>query len=167
MEQFIKDFMNELAKSPKALSEGNKKKIHEYIPVPNDFDILWADINSFGGYPSGIVLTDRGIVCKAPRYEGEQNKDENKNEKVYRIPYQIMLWEYFDPSDFLCEKAEKGDGYVLRKDDQTIAVFQDKSLIAFFHKVEEKLKLEEDLLNGLVDGAVISEMETLNMEKTR
>lgn len=60
MEQFIKDFMNELAKSPTALSEGNKKKIHEYIPVPNDFDILWADINSFGGYPSGIVLTDRG-----------------------------------------------------------------------------------------------------------
>lgn len=164
MEQYMKDFMNELAKSPTELSEGNKKKIHEYIPVPNDFDILWADIHSFGGYPSGIVLTDRGIVCKAPWYDGEENKKGNKNKKIYQIPYQIILWEYFDPSDFLCEKAEKGDGYVLRKDDQTIAVFQDKSLIAFFHKVEEKLRLEEDLLNGLVDGAVIGEMEALNME---
>lgn len=54
MEQFIKDFMNELAKSPTALSEGNKKKIHEYIPVPNDFDILWADINSLAAIRRGL-----------------------------------------------------------------------------------------------------------------
>lgn len=166
MDQFIINLLSELTESPEELSDTNKKKIYEYIPVPNDFDILWADINSFGGYPSGIVLTNKGIVTKAPRYDKEENKNETKKEKIYHIPYQIVLWEHFDPSDFIYEKTEDGGGYVVKKDNQIVTVFQDESLVRFFKKYEEKLRTDEDLLNALADGTIISEMESLNLENT-
>lgn len=164
MDQFIENLIDELAESPTELSDKNKKKIYEYIPVPNDFDILWADINAFGGYPSGIVLTNKGIVCKAPRPDIKEIKKQKKNEKVYQIPYQILLWEYFDPSDFVCEKAENGGGYVVKKDELVVTVFRDQSLVDFFKKYERKLRTDEDLSNALIDGAVIGELEALNME---
>lgn len=56
MDSFIEKLIGELSESPTELSEKNKKKIHEYIPVPNDYEILWADINSFGSYPSGCIF---------------------------------------------------------------------------------------------------------------
>ena len=164
MDQFIENLIGELEESPTELSDKNKKKIYEYIPIPNDFDILWADINSFGGYPSGIILTNKGIVCKAPRPSIREKKPPKNNEKVYQIPYQILLWEYFDPDDFVCEKAENGSCYVVKRDGRVVTVFQDKSLICFFEKYASKLRMEEDLANSLIDGAVISELETFNME---
>lgn len=160
MDQFIENLIDELVESPTELSDKNKKKIYEYIPVPNDFDILWADINAFGGYPSGIVLTNKGIVCKAPRPDIK----EKKNEKIYQIPYQILLWEYFDPSDFVCEKAEKGGCYVIKRDERVVTVFRDQSLVDFFKKYESKLQMDEELSNALIDGAVIGELEALNLE---
>lgn len=164
MNQFIEKLIEDLAESPTELSDKNKKKIYEYIPVPNDFDILWADIYSFGGFPSGIVLTNKGIVCKAPRLDGKEKRQQDKNEQIYLIPYQIVLWEYFDPSDFICEKREEGNCYVLKREDQVLAVFQDQTLLDFFKKYEEKTRVEEELTNALVEGAVIGELETFNME---
>lgn len=164
MEQFIENLIGELAESPTELSDRNKKKIYEYIPVPNDFDILWADINAFGGYPSGIVLTNKGIVCKAPQHDMKENKKQKKNERIYQIPYQIILWEHFDPSDFTCEKESDKDCYIVKRDALTVAVFQDKSLAGFFKKYEEKLRMDEDLSNALAEGAVMGEVENLNFE---
>lgn len=159
MDQSVEKLMEGLAESPTELSDRNKKRLYESLPVPNDFTILWADIHSFGAYPSGIVLTNKGIVCKAPRPDSKE-----ENEKAYQIPYQIILWEYFDPSDFIWEERQEGDGYILKRDEQVIAVFQDTSLAVFFEKYERKLRAEEELANALVDGAVVSELETLNME---
>ncbi|MCR5402847.1 MAG: hypothetical protein K6E91_03390 [Butyrivibrio sp.] len=153
-----------MSKSPTKLSEKNKKKIHEYIPVPNDFEILWADINSFGGYPSGIVLTNKGVVSKAPRPDIKEKKKQKKNEKVFEIPYQVVLWEYFDPSDYECKRSEDGSCFVVKRDDLVVTVFKDKSLVEFFRKFEEKLRMDEELSNALVDAAVISEVGTFNME---
>ena len=164
MDQFIENLIGELDESPTQLSDKNKKKIYEYIPIPNDFDILWADINSFGGYPSGVILTNKGIVCKAPRPSIKEKKNSKNNEKVYQIPYQILLWEYFDPADFVCEKAEQGSCYVVKRDGQVVTVFQDKSLVIFFEKYASKLRADEDMANALIDSAVISELETFNME---
>ena len=159
MDQSVEKLIEGLAGSPTELSDRNKKRLYESLPVPNDFTILWADINSFGAYPSGIVLTNKGIICKAPRPDSKE-----ENEKAYQIPYQIILWEYFDPSDFIWEERQEGSGYVLKRDKQVIAVFQDTSLAVFFEKYEKKLRAEEELANALVDGAVVSELETLNME---
>lgn len=164
MDQFILDYMKELSQSPTELTDKNIKKIQEYLPVPTDFEILWADINSFGGYPSGIVLTNKGIVSKAPRPGMKEKKQQEKNEKVYEIPYQIILWRYFDPADFHCEKAGDGSCFVMRREDALVTVFKEKSLLEFFEKFGEKLRRDETLSVSLGDSAVISEMETFNME---
>lgn len=164
MDQFIVNLMSELSESPTELTDKNKKKIHEYMPVPTDFEILWADINAFGGYPSGIVLTNKGIISKAPRPEIKEKKKEDKNQKIYQIPYQIILWEYFDPADFSYKKTSNESGYVVRRDDALVTVFKDKSLIDFFEKFEKKLRADEELTNNLVESAVFSEVENLNME---
>lgn len=167
MDSFIEKLIGELSESTEKsteLSEKNKKKIHEYIPVPNDYEILWADINSFGGYPSGIVLTNRGIVCKAPRPDIKENKKQKKNEKVYQIPYQIVLWEYFDPADYICSLSEDKSCYVVKRDDMILTVFQNKSLVKFFEKFDRKLRADEEIANSLIDSAIISELENFNME---
>lgn len=164
MEQFIENLISELPESPTELTEKNRKKIHEYLPVPNDFKILWADISSFGGYPSGIVLTDKGIVSKAPRPSIEEKKKEKRNEKIYQIPYQIVLWEYFDPSDYVCAKSPDNSCYVLRRDNAVVTVFNAAALKSFFEKYEKKLRSDEDVINNLIDSAVISEVENINLE---
>ena len=164
MDMFIEELISEMSVSPTELSDKNKKKIHASLPVPNDFEILWADINSFGGFPSGIVLTNKGIVCKAPRPKINEKKKAQKNEKVYSIPYQVILWDYFDPADYVCDKSQDDSCYVIRRDEQVVSVFNDASLVDFFRKYEEKLRLEEDVQNALINGAVISELEGLNME---
>lgn len=164
MDKFLEILINELSYSPTELTEKNIKKIHEYIPVPSDFKILWADINSFGGYPSGIVLTDRGIVCKAPRPTIKEKKKQKKNEEVYRIPYQILLWEYFEPSDIICEKLDDGRGYVIKREDIVLSVFQEKRLIDFFKKYNEKLRCDEMLQDPIIDGAIWGEVENLNFD---
>ena len=164
MDRFIEELIGGLSKSPTELSEKNKKKIQEYMPVPNDFEILWADINSFGGYPSGIVLTNKGIISKAPRPDIKERKKKEKNEKVYQIPYQVVLWEYFDPAEYECMKSEDGSCYVVRRDDLVVTVFKDKSLVDFFRAFEEKLRMDEELSNALVEGAVVSEVGSFNME---
>ena len=81
MDKEIELLLNELSDSPTELSEKNKKKIHTYIPVPFDFKILWADINSFGGFPSGVVLTNKGLVLKAPRPTFKDKKKERDNQR--------------------------------------------------------------------------------------
>ena len=67
--------MSTMSKSPTDLTEKNCKKIHTYMPVPNDYNILWADITSFLGYPAGIVITDKGIVFKASRKALKENRN--------------------------------------------------------------------------------------------
>ena len=62
MDSYIEDLIRKLPKPELELTEKNIKKIHEYMPVPNDHIIMWAEINSFRNFPSGIVLTNKGIV---------------------------------------------------------------------------------------------------------
>lgn len=164
MDKFISELMSKLSESPTELSEKNKKKIHEYMPVPSDFQILWADINAFGGYPSGIVLTNKGIVSKAPRPEIKEKKKQEKNEKIYQIPYQIVLWEYFDPADYSFKKASAESAYVVRREGAIVTVFREKTLVEFFEKYNNKLREDEELSNSLVESSVFSEVENLNME---
>lgn len=164
MEQFIENLINELPESPTELSEKNKKKIHQYLPVPNDFKILWADISSFGGYPSGTVLTDKGIVSKAPRLSKKEKKKLKHNEAILQIPYQIILWEYFDPSDYECATSSDNSCFVLSRDNTNVIFFNDEALKNFFDRYDRKLRSDEDVINHLIDSAIISETETINLE---
>lgn len=49
-----------------------------YISAPTDYKILWADIGSFGGYPAGVVITDRAMIAKASREETKNIVREGK-----------------------------------------------------------------------------------------
>lgn len=67
MDDVLQQLVSELPESPTELTSKNIQKIQRYIPVPTDYKILWTDISSFGGYPSGIVITEQGLVVKATR----------------------------------------------------------------------------------------------------
>lgn len=159
MERFITRLMEGLSASPTELTEKNRKKIQEYLPVPADFEILWADISSFGGFPSGVVLTNRGIVLKAPR-PSKKEKQEKKNEQVYRIPYQLILWEYFDPSDYVFRRDESGEGFVIGRADTVLSTFHDRSLLDFFEKYRETVAESE----FAIESAILAEIENFNLE---
>lgn len=62
MDEILRELIATLPKSPTALDKSTVEKIHRYIPVPTDYKILWADIGSFGGYPAGVVITDRATA---------------------------------------------------------------------------------------------------------
>lgn len=159
MERFFIQLMDELSASPTELTDKNKKKIREYLPVPTDFEIIWADISSFGGFPSGVVLTDRGLILKAPR-PTKKEKQEKKNEHIYNIPYQIILWEYFEPSEYTFQKDEAGEGFVIRKNDTVLSTFHDQSLLDFFERCRKTID-ENELA---MEAAIIAEVENFNLE---
>ena len=69
MDSVVEQIMLKLPTSKTELSADNIKKIHRYLPVPSDYKILWADILSFGGYPAGIVITDKGLIIKSTKEE--------------------------------------------------------------------------------------------------
>lgn len=164
MGNILMDLLSEISDSPTELTKKNRRKIHEYIPVPSDFEILWADINSFGGFPSGIVVTNKGLVMKAPRPTFKDKKSEKDKEKIYRIPFQIVLWEYFDPADYEIIQSEKGNCYTIKQDDKIISVFKDKAFLDFMNRYSDYLMSIDDYTNVLVENAVWSEVENLNME---
>ena len=92
MNDILEKLMKLMPSSPTELTDKNKAKIREYMPVPNDFDILWADIQSFAGYPEGTVITDRGIVLKASRRALKKSKKgENKKENELKLFYRKRL----------------------------------------------------------------------------
>ena len=74
MEEYMSLPIGSLPDSPTILDKETVKKIRRLLPVPNEHRILWADIGSFGGYPSGVVITDRAIILKASREEAKKNK---------------------------------------------------------------------------------------------
>ena len=86
MNEIAEKLLAQLPVSPSDLSERGQKRLHAAVPVPDDFEILWAAVSFKAGDPSGLVIADRGIVIKTPKEAKEQ---------VYRI----MPWSYFDPDE--------------------------------------------------------------------
>lgn len=169
MNNIVEKVMKTMPASPTELNEKNIVKIKTYLPVPNDFEILWADIQSFSGYPEGTVITDRGIILKASRRAlKERKKGESKNENELKLFYQIVLWEYFDPEAFSFEKKDI-DGekvYVLSNGDILISYYKDKNVYSFFSNYEKELKIVEAQYYDFSDLAALGEVETLNFEQT-
>ena len=78
---------------------------------------MWASVESFGGHPSGIVVTDKAIVIKGTsagvkainREHKLENVDSNKSKNKARAIYQIIPWEHFDIDDFRVINSENGE----------------------------------------------------------
>lgn len=151
MDEILRELIATLPKSPTALDKSTVEKIHRYIPVPTDYKILWADIGSFGGYPAGVVITDRAIVVKASREEAKNNKaqikEENKKKKAkekVKAPktiYQIIPWEYYSPEDYdvVALSDDKGNvHYVLKAGKTELAQFSSKGLYSMLTAYKKK-----------------------------
>ena len=151
MDEILKELIKTLPKSPTTLDETTVEKIYRYIPVPTDYKILWADIVSFGGYPAGVVITERAIIVKASREEAknnktqikEENKKKNAKDKI-RLPktiYQIIPWEYFSPEDYDVISLKNDDGhvhYILKAGKTELAQFSSKGLYSSLERTRRK-----------------------------
>ena len=83
MNSALEGLLERLPESPTPLTQDNRRNIATNIPVPNDYEVLWADIQSFGGYPAGVVVTDKCLIVKstkeAVRERAKDIKANNKN----------------------------------------------------------------------------------------
>lgn len=82
MDTITKQYIDLLPESPFELTKSNIKKIHTRIPVPNDFKILWADISSLNGYPSGVVITDRALIYKTHKALVKEERKANIEKSI-------------------------------------------------------------------------------------
>lgn len=169
MNEIVEELLKTMPASPTELSKVNIKKIQGYLPVPNDFKTLWADITSFSNYPAGVVICDKGIVFKASREALRSKKSNVKSgEDALKIFYRITPWEYFTPDDYSFEKTiiDGKEEYILRSGEVTISFFDNSAVQDFFigfGKIEDRYFSEA---HNVSDSAVFGEVNTLNFEQT-
>lgn len=172
MNEILRELISTLPKSPTSLDKPSVERIHRYIPVPTDYKIIWADIGSFGGYPAGVVITDRAIIVKASREEARNNKSQIKQENKKKPPkerikapktiYQIILWEYYSPEDYdvIALKDDKGHiRYILKAGTAELAQFSNKGLYSMLTSYKKKV-IEA---RGAAE-ATFSAINTINVE---
>lgn len=172
MDEALRELISSLPKSPTQLDKSTVERIHRYIPVPTDYKILWADIGSFGGYPAGIVITDRAIIVKASREEAKNNKlqikQENKKKslkekiKAPKVIYQVIPWEYYTPEDYdvVAVKDDKGHiHYVLKTGTMELAQFSSIGLYSMLMAYKKKAIEARETAE-----ATFSAINTVNVE---
>lgn len=172
MDKILRELIATLPTSPTVLDKSNIGKIHRYILVPTDYKILWADIGSFGGYPAGVVITDRAMIVKASREEAknnktqikEENKKKNSKEKVKapKTIYQIIPWEYYSPEDYdiAALKDDKGHvRYVLKAGKTELTQFSSKGLYIMLTAYKKKSIEAREAAE-----ATFSAINTINVE---
>ena len=168
MNSIVECLLKTMPESPTELSTGNIKRIQSYLPVPNDFSILWADITAFAGYPAGVVIADKGIIFKASRQAIKENKSkENKREKDLKVFYQIILWEYFSPDQYAFEVYQSNGKpvYVLKSGDTVISTFENSAVYDFFSEYGKALDRIESDAFSISNSAALGEVEGLNFEQ--
>lgn len=150
-----------IAELPASVEDLSKKrivkKIRAYLPVPNDFDILWAEVNSYGGFPVGMVIARQGVIFKSPRDKSRGKK------KYHQSLYQYIPWEYFDVEQYQIAATNiKGEKvYTFSQGEEKLTEFYDKELFEFFHRLkksEEKRIIEE--------SAIMASIEAMDLEST-
>lgn len=173
----LQQLISQLPASPTVLDKANIKKIHEYIPVPTDYKIIWADISSFGGYPAGIVITDRALIVKATRDEVKHNNNLDKEQKkqggskdkanTVKVIYQIIPWEYYSPEDYEVVAFDAGKGktrYTLKAGKTELVQFESAALFQLFRKYK-KLSIERrELAEATIENSTFSAINTVNVE---
>lgn len=172
MDETLKKLIESLPSSPTELNEKNMRKMYSIIPVPSEYTILWADISSFGGYPAGVVITDKALIVKATKSEvkntahvikDENNKVEKKDRvSIPKIMYQIIPWEYYSPEDYDIEvfKEKKGNlRYVIKAGKTELAQFGEEGLYSMLIAYKKKRAEERETAE-----ATFSAINTVNVE---
>lgn len=177
MDKQIRELINQLSESPVDLTEKNLRRIHELIPVPTDYKILWADILSFGGYPAGVVITEQGLVVKGTNEEvkafnakaKEDRKTKGgkaKTEKVTSI-YRIIPWWLFNPADYSIEILNSNveeKRYVLKIDGQDLAQLSSEPFYNLFTTYRNEIIEQQKLADRIIENSSFSAVNSANAE---
>ncbi len=162
------------------------KKIQQFIPVPTDYHILWADIQNYGGYPCGIVITEEALILKAPKdsvtEENKRRKQENselkksgvkdksKMQAMLTVLYHIVPWEYFETSLYslssVSDEKSKPYYYVLKYGDGEIARFSNPSIHKFFLDYAAEEKRIANTIQQVRSSSTFSGLGTLDLDNT-
>lgn len=134
-----------------------KKKIYGYLPVPTDFEILYAEVNSYHGTASGVVLTNKGIIIKSPKLKKDKHGRKNSI-------YQYIPWEYYDPENYKIVKADKS--YTILAGEETLTEFFNEDLYNFF-KDTEKRYIKDSICNSMIaQEIIVGDLETVAFHAT-
>lgn len=179
MDPILKQLVNQLPDPDIKLTESNIKKIHRCIPVPNDYQIIWADIISLHGYPAGVVITDKALVIKATKDEVKRNNAEIKKsnkeiEKAKRVKplkgiYQIIPWEYYSPDgyDVLIQKDKKGkERYIFKAGNSELTEFRNPALYKLFKSYYTAILDEQRKAEEIIENSAIASVNSINAEGT-
>lgn len=175
MDPLLKKLIDDLPAPKKELNEKRLRRIREYMPVPNDHVVLWADMLSFGGYPAGVVITDRAMIVKATRDEVKAQNAEakkrgkstgEKQPKVKTI-YRMIPWEYYSPDDYevvAVAHGRKGTRYVIKSTGEPIAQFGSSDLYRLFSEYKAGVEEQRAIADAIVENATFSAIDSLNVE---
>ncbi|NMA06653.1 MAG: hypothetical protein GX928_02920, partial [Ruminococcaceae bacterium] len=165
-EQYIPEF-SELPDGDK-LTNSYTKKIQRLFPVPSDYKILWAVVESFGHHPSGLVIADKGIVIKANkkcvdglnvRNDSKKKRDKKDQQKYL---YQIIPWDLFNPDDYIV-KNENGS-ISINVGETSYTGFNNNAIALFFEKSIDKKRNFETTVSSFVEAGTVANLNTLGLE---
>ncbi len=179
MDLLLQQLVAQLPDSQIELTESNIKKIHRLIPVPNDYEILWADIMSFGGYPAGVVITEQALIVKATKDEVRKSNDaiksknrtvdKSKRVKPLKGIYQIIPWEYYSPDGYEIKTTKDKKGrtrYILSSGGSELAEFTSSALYKFFRSYNTAILEEQKKAEAILENSAITAVNTINAEGT-
>ncbi len=146
--EILKSLMNKLPPSVTELDEKTRKKIHQILPVPSDHKILWAEILSFGGYPSGVVITNKALIFKATKKEvHDLNKTKTDSKEKQKVVYRIIPWNYFSLSDYKVKTIKENGSehlFALVADEEQLVQFKNLEFKRLFEEYEDQEILVEE-----------------------
>ncbi|MFT4185627.1 MAG: hypothetical protein QM613_00105, partial [Micrococcaceae bacterium] len=134
--QVLHDVIKRLGPSDVILDVRNIKRIKDTFPVPNEYEILWADMH-FGRHNSGFLITDKALLIKADKDTlANHNKYQVRKTKKKAI-YQLLKWEYFNATDFKVQVI--GTDTELYYNDTKVLVTNSKNVAKFFDCYEDEI----------------------------
>lgn len=84
-----------LGPSPTRLTERAVKRIKRGLPIPQEQDVVWADV-TFGTRTHGVAVTGQGLFLKdGPSGEEDDDVDWSQEQGA---GYHYLRWRNFDPS---------------------------------------------------------------------
>ena len=166
----LQNVLAKLGESKTELSESNMHKMKRYMPIPKEYEILWADV-VFPTRTSGLVITDKALIIRGD-IETLKKRNSQIDDKKKRITaiYHLIKWGYFDPDAFKIDNT--GDTTCIYYYDESVLVTSLKasSMIFSYYKDETKLIINASSLSAgnimAAEGAVIPENYSSTRNRT-
>lgn len=110
----VQNMAERMGESPTELTGQNIKWIQEYLPLPREFKILWADIQMKNSYPSGLILTEEAFCYRASRDEIAAHNQAYPDQSCKEV-YFLIRWENFYDRGFHIRVEEGKNSLYLRE----------------------------------------------------